>query len=148
MRLMSLLFMALALAGCRCHKSIERVDVPVTVHDSIYISSVVKATDTIRQTERVWMVDTMYIDTSTVATLGLPVLRHDRTSLIERGQEQNRVLTQTDTATHTKEKPVTVTRTEYVTTNKLLWWQKALMWLGGVAMAVVCVTITIKLRKR
>lgn len=63
------------------------------------------------------------------------------TTVIERWhtlQNVNNVV-RVDTVVEYKEKPVTVTRTEVREVNVLKWWQKALMWAGGLLMVALVV---------
>ena len=46
------------------------------------------------------------------------------------------------------EVPVTVTRTELCEVNRLRWWQKLLMWCGGIAMILACAGAWWEFRRR
>lgn len=101
---------SLVLAGC----SRKVVEVPIYVHDTLRTVQVERdsvVVDRIREVTK--SADTIYVRDS-VAVL--------------------RVMWRHDTLRQSVEVPVTVTHTETVEVEKSLrWWQKALMWLGGLA---------------
>ena len=61
------------------------------------------------------------------------------TTIIERWHTLQDVnhYTKSDTVVEYREKPVTVTQTVTKEVNKLKWWQKTLMWSGGILIAAI-----------
>ena len=53
-----------------------------------------------------------------------------------------------DTVRDTIPRVVTVTRTETREVNRLRWWQKAMMWLGGAVTAVGVLWVAFKINRR
>lgn len=128
---------AILCALCGCKTRYITTEVPVELHDTISVVKTVHNTGTIERVERIHTIDTMSIDTSTIATLGMPTLRHNRTTIIDNTLKQSHHADTTNTIERIIEKPVVVKKTEYVKTNVLHWWQSALMWLGMAAMLFV-----------
>lgn len=117
-----------------CSPRIVTKEVPVTVHDSVRVVSVEQRVDTIWQFNEERIMDTLWLDTSTVASLGMPTIRHDR--LTERTTDKGkvRVVSSTDTIYVEREVPVPVKETVVQEVNRLHWWQKLLCWAGGIAL--------------
>lgn len=117
-----------------CSPRIVTKEVPVTVHDSVRVVSVEQRVDTLWQFSAERIMDTLWLDTSTVASLGMPTIRHDR--LTERTTDKGkvRVVSSTDTIYIEREVPVPVKETVVQEVNRLRWWQKVLMWAGGIAL--------------
>lgn len=134
------------LAGCS--PRVVTQEVPVMIHDSVRVVQTERVTDTIWQSSVVNIIDTMWLDTSTVATLGMPILHHDRTTNVSSDKQEKRSKETADTVYIEKEKPVIVTNTEIKEVNKLYWWQTMLMWLGVVAGAGGLLVAGYKLRRR
>ena len=113
-----------------CSPRVVTKEVPVTVHDSVRVVSVEQRVDTIWQFSAERIMDTLWLDTSTVASLGMPTIRHDR--LTERTTDKGkvRVVSSTDTIYIEREVPVPVKETVVQEVNRLHWWQKALMTAG------------------
>lgn len=131
-----------------CKTKYVTTEVPVELHDTITAIKTVHSVDTIERVERIHIFDTMYIDTSTIATLGMPTLRHEREKLIDNTSKQSHHGDTTNIIERIIEKPVIVREKEYVETNVLHWWQTALMWLGGVMLGCGMIFIGFKtLRK-
>ena len=112
--------------GCKT----RYIEVAVPVHDSINVVSVQTMQDTLWRYDTERIVDTMYIDTTTIATLGMPTLRHNR--LAERTTDKGkvRVVSSTDTIYIEREVPVPIKETVVQEVNRLHWWQKVLMTAG------------------
>ena len=108
------------IGGCKT----RYIEVAVPVHDSTKVVSVQTMQDTLWRYDTERIVDTMYIDTSTIATLGMPTLRHDR--LAERTSDKGkvRVVSSTDTIYVEREVPVPVKETVVQEVNRLRWWQE------------------------
>ena len=113
-----------------CSPRIVTKEVPVTVHDSVRVVSVEQRVDTMWQFSSERIMDTLWLDTSTVASLGMPTIRHDR--LTERTTDKGkvRVVSSTDTIYVEREVPVPVKETVVQEVNRLHWWQKVLMTAG------------------
>lgn len=126
----------LLLVLCGCKTRYITTEVPVELHDTITAIKTVHSIDTIERVERIHTIDTMFIDTSTIATLGMPTLRHNRTTMIDNTLKQSHHADTTNTIERIIEKPVVVREKEYVETNVLYWWQNGLMWVGGVMIAI------------
>ena len=128
------------IGGCKT----RYIEVAVPVHDSTKVVSVQTMQDTLWRYDTERIVDTMYIDTSTIATLGMPTLRHDR--LAERTSDKGkvRVVSSTDTIYVEREVPVPVKETVVQEVNRLRWWQEVLCWAGGIALLVCGAWVVIK----
>ena len=113
-----------------CSPRIVTKEVPVTVHDSVRVVSVEQRVDTMWQFSSERIMDTLWLDTSTVASLGMPTIRHDR--LTERTTDKGkvRVVSSTGTIYVEREVPVPVKETVVQEVNRLHWLQKALMTAG------------------
>lgn len=99
------------LTSCRTVR--ETVEVPVQVHDAVYQKAV--------------QYDSVYIDRwHTVETKG-------DTIFVTNEVTKTKIVTKIDTAYEYIEKPVTITKEKIVEVEKPLpWWQKTLMYAGGV----------------
>ncbi|MBR1725279.1 MAG: hypothetical protein IJ724_01285 [Muribaculaceae bacterium] len=128
------------IGGCKT----RYIEVAVPVHDSTKVVSVQTMQDTLWRYDTERIVDTMYIDTSTIATLGMPTLRHDR--LAERTSDKGkvRVVSSTDTIYVEREVPVPVKETVVQEVNRLRWWQEVLCWAGGIALLVCGAWVVLK----
>ena len=120
-----------------CSPRVVTKEVPVTVHDSVRVVSVEQRVDTIWQFSAERIMDTLWLDTSTVASLGMPTIRHDR--LTERTSDKGkvRVVSSTDTIYVEREVPVPVKETVVQEVNRLHWWQKVLMTVGIIGIIVM-----------
>ena len=116
------------------------VEKPVVVHDSIRVSSIEHRTDTLWQNTEVRITDTLWLDTSTVATLGMPVLHHERATEKTNDKGQSSTSSKADTVYVYVEKPVPVTKTVEVE-KPLTKWQKAKMDMGGMAIGAVAIAL-------
>lgn len=130
-----------------CSPRVVTKEVPVTVHDSVRVVSVEQRVDTIWQFSAERIKDTLWLDTSTVASLGMPTIRHDR--LTERTTDKGkvRVVSSTDTIYVEREVPVPVKEMVVREVNKLHWWQKVLMWAGGIALLVCGGWVVLKAKR-
>lgn len=63
------------------------------------------------------------------------------TTIIEKWHTLQNVnhYTKADTVVEYREKPVTVTQTVTKEVNVLKWWQKCLMWAGGILLSIIVV---------
>lgn len=131
-----------------CSPRIVTKEVPVTVHDSVRVVSVEQRVDTIWQFNAERIMDTLWLDTSTVASLGIPTIRHDR--LTERTTDKGkvRVVSSTDTIYVEREVPVPVKETVVQEVNRLHWWQEVLCWAGGIALVGGCIAIALRWHRR
>lgn len=123
--------MCLLLGGCKTVKCVpvETVrHVPVAVHDTVRTASVE------------WRRDSVYVHAkgdTTVIERWRTLLRHDT---LWSYREKPVVATDTVQVAYPVEKRVEVNR-------PLAWWQKALMWLGGLCLAAAGAGLLWKLRK-
>lgn len=127
-----------------CSPRIVTKEVPVTVHDSVRVVSVEQRVDTMWQFDTERIMDTLWLDTSTVASLGMPTIRHDRTTERTTDKGKVRVVNTTDTIYVEREVPVPVVTHEVKEVNVLRWWQKALMWAGIVGIVGLLVILGAK----
>lgn len=147
-RCVKFLAILLLVVLCGCKTKYITTEVPVELHDTITAIKTVHSVDTIERVERIHTIDTMFIDTSTIATLGMPTLRHNRTTMIDNTSNQSHHADTTNTIERIIEKPVIVKEKEYVETNVLYWWQTALMWLGGVLLGCVMIFVGFKFLRK
>ena len=112
--------------SCRTVRVIEQV--PVEVHDTVY--------------QKMVQHDSTYIDRwHTEYMKGDTVFVRDSHMLVT-------YRTITDTAYKYVEKPVTVTVEQIKEVKKpLAWWQKGLMWAGGIALVASALALAIRLRR-
>lgn len=124
---MALLGILLGLLACLalsllvgCSPRIVTQEVPVLVEHTTEHRSTDIVRDTLIMRDSVWH----YVQGDTVR--------------IERWHHVANVskMIRTDTIRDTVPRVVTVTRTEVREVNRLRWWQRALMWAGGVLLAV------------
>lgn len=127
-----------------CSPRIVTKEVPVTIHDSVRVVSVEQRVDTIWQFSAERIMDTLWLDTSTVASLGMPTIRHDR--LTERTTDKGkvRVVSSTDTIYIEREVPVPVKEMVVQEVNRLHWWQKVLMTAGIIGIIVMMLFVGAK----
>lgn len=127
-----------------CSPRIVTKEVPVTVHDSVRVVSVEQRQDTLWQFDTERIMDTLWLDTSTVASLGMPTIHHGRTTERTTDKGKVRVVNTTDTIYVEREVPVPVVTHEVKEVNVLRWWQKVLMWAGIVGIVGVLVVLGAK----
>ena len=136
------IIVTLALTSCRTVKYIDR-----TVVDSTEIA--VPITNTKIEYRDRFLYDSIYIHDS-IFTL----IKND-TVYISKNKETNRLVNKTDTIikTDTIKVPVEITKTVTKTetsvkeVNKLYWWQKILMSIGGIVFVLIIIYIVLKIKK-
>lgn len=138
-------FIVILLFGCKTRRIVQ--EVPIEIHDTTYRSIIQTKVDTLWKMDSVSIIDTMWIDTSTIATLGMPVLRHNRTTSALSSQGKVSNTNRVDTFLQVKEIPKIVKQKEYIEVEKpLYWWQKALMWIGGISLVILFAIFIYKLK--
>lgn len=130
MRTISIVFI-LCLLLCACHTKRQ------TQTEFVYINT----TDTIHDVK-------LRIDSVSVTDSIVTFIKGD-TVLIEKWHKSYRDRLRVDTVEKIRTEIVyqTKTETQLVEVNKLYWWQKTLMWIGGIAMAVIAGIIIWKLKR-
>ena len=131
----------LAITSCRTVKYIDR-----TVVDSTKIA--VPITNTKIEYRDRFLYDSIYVHDS-IFTL----IKND-TVYISKNKETNRLVNKTDTIikTDTIKVPVEITKTVTKTetcvneVNKLYWWQKILMSIGGIVFILIIIYIVLKIK--
>ena len=135
------IIVTLTLTSCRTVKYIDR-----TVVDSTKI--VVPITNTKIEYRDRFLYDSIYVHDS-IFTL----IKGD-TVYISKNKETNRLVNKTDTIikTDTIKVPVEITKTVTKTetsvkeVNKLYWWQKILMSIGGIVFILIIIYIVLKIK--
>ena len=135
------LIVTLALTSCRTVKYIDR-----TVVDSTKIA--VPITNTKIEYRDRFLYDSIYIHDS------IFTLINNDTVYISKNKETNRLVNKTDTIikTDTIKVPVEITKTVTKTetcvneVNKLYWWQKILMSIGGIVFVLIIIYIVLKIK--
>ena len=135
------IIVTLALTSCRTVKYIDR-----TVVDSTKIA--VPITNTKIEYRDRFLYDSIYVHDS-IFTL----IKND-TVYISKNKETNRLVNKTDTIikTDTIKVPVEITKTVTKTktcvneVNKLYWWQKILMSIGGIVFVLIIIYIVLKIK--
>ena len=131
----------LAITSCRTVKYIDR-----TVVDSTEIA--VPITNTKIEYRDRFLYDSIYVHDS-IFTL----IKND-TVYISKNKETNRLVNKTDTIikTDTIKIPVEITKTVTKTktcvneVNKLYWWQKILISIGGIVFVLIIIYIVLKIK--
>ena len=125
-KIIVLLTLSICFASCRTLKVIEQV--PVSVHDTIYLNKEVQ--------------DSTYID-----RWHTEYIKGD-TVFVTNNQITVKLRTVTDTAYMYVEKPVTVTVEQIKEAKKpLSWWQKGLMLCGKIALVIFIAVVAVRLRR-
>lgn len=140
-KLWLLLIVTLALTSCRTVKYIDR-----TVVDSTKIA--VPITNTKIEYRDRFLYDSIYVHDS-IFTL----IKGD-TVYISKNKETNHLVNKTDTIIKidTIKVPVEITKTVTKTetcvneVNKLYWWQKILMSIGGIVFVLIIIYIVLKIK--
>ena len=135
------LIVTLALTSCRTVKYIDR-----TVVDSTEIA--VPITNTKIEYRDRFLYDSIYVHDS------IFTLIKDDTVYISKNKETNRLVNKTDTIikTDTIKVPVEITKTVTKTktcvneVNKLYWWQKILISIGGIVFILIIIYIVLKIK--
>lgn len=136
------IIVTLALTSCRTIKYIDRTTV-----DSTEIA--VPITNTKIEYRDRFLHDSIYVHDS-IFTL----IKGD-TVYIYKNKETNRLVNKTDTIikTDTIKVPVEITKTvikaetHIKEVNKLYWWQKILMSIGGIVFILIIIYIVLKIKK-
>lgn len=136
------IIVALTLTSCRTVKYIDR-----TVVDSTEIA--VPITNTKIEYKDRFLYDSIYVHDS-VFTL----IKGD-TVYISNNKETNHLVNKTNTIVKTDTikvpveitKTVTKTETSVKEVNKLYWWQKILMSIGGIVFVLIIIYIVLKIKK-
>ena len=136
------IIVTLALTSCRTVKYIDR-----TVVDSTEIA--VPITNTKIEYRNRFLYDSIYVHDS-VFTL----IKGD-TVYISKNKETNHLVNKTNTIVKTDTikvpveitKTVTKTETSVKEVNKLYWWQKILMSIGGIVFVLIIIYIVLKIKK-
>ena len=140
-KLWLLLIVTLALTSCKTIKYIDRA-----VVDSTEIA--VPITNTKIEYRDRFLYDSIYIHDS------IFTLIKDDTVYISKNKETNRLVNKTDTIikTDTIKVPVEITKTVTKTetcvkeVNKLYWWQKILISIGGIVFVLIIIYIVLKIK--
>lgn len=135
------LIVILAITSCRTVKYIDK-----TIVDSTEIA--VPITNTKIEYRDRFLYDSIYVHDS------IFTLIKDDTVYISKNKETNRLVNKTDTIikTDTIKVPVEITKTVTKTktcvneVNKLYWWQKILMSIGGIAFVLIIIYIVLKIK--
>lgn len=107
-------------SSCRTVRIIEQV--PVEVHDKVY--------------QKMVQHDSIYIDHFREVT------KKGDTIFVTNEVTKTKIVTKIDTAYKYIEKPVTITEEKIVEVEKPLpWWQKTLMYAGGVLLLVLLLAL-------
>ena len=136
------IIVTLALTSCRTVKYIDR-----TVVDSTEIA--VPITNTKIEYRDRFLYDSIYVHDS-IFTL----IKGD-TVYISKNKETNHLINKTDTIVKTDTisvpieitKIVTKTETSVKEVNKLYWWQKILISIGGIVFILIIIYIVLKIKK-
>ena len=136
------IIVTLTLTSCRTVKYIDR-----TVVDSTEIA--VPITNTKIEYRDRFLYDSIYVHDSIFT-----FIKGD-TVYISKNKETNRLINKTDTIikTDTIKVPVEITKTVTKTEtsvkeiNKLYWWQKILMSIGGIVFILIIIYIVLKIKK-
>ena len=121
---MIVLFLLLILLCCSCTKR---------VYETQYIEQPVYLHDTLRST--IYSHDTTIVKDSVYFAINGDTIVRERYNTIERIKVDH------DTIMRFVEKPVEVVREKNVEkrveVNRIYWWQKLLMWMGGIGAIVI-----------
>lgn len=136
------IMVTIALTSCRTIKYIDR-----TIVDSTEIA--VPITNTKIEYRDRFLHDSIYVHDS-IFTL----IKGD-TVYIYKNKETNRLVNKTDTIIKTDtikvpveiNKTVTKAETHIKEVNKLYWWQKILMSIGGIVFVLIIIYIVLKIKK-
>ena len=122
------LLLLLLLLCCSCTKR---------VYETKYIEQPVYLNDTLRST--IYSHDTTIVKDSVYLSIKGDTIVREKYNTIERIKVAH------DTIMRFVEKPVEVVSTKQVCkqveVNRIYWWQKALMWIGGIGLVVVGIMV-------
>ena len=129
------LLLLLLLLCCSCTKR---------VYETQYIEQPVYLHDTLRST--IYSHDTTIVKDSVFFSINGDTILRERYNTIERIKVAH------DTIMRFVEKPVEVVSTKQVCkqveVNRIYWWQKALMWIGGIGVVVVGIMVNKVVNKK
>ena len=132
---MIVLILLLILLCCSCTKR---------VYETQYIEQPVYLHDTLRST--IYSHDTTIVKDSVYLSIKGDTIVRERYNTIERIKVAH------DTIMRFVEKPVEVVSTKQVCkqveVNRIYWWQKLLMWMGGIGIVVVVIIINKVVNKK
>ena len=125
------LILLLLLLCCSCTKR---------VYETQYVEQPVYLHDTLRST--IYSHDTTIVKDSVFFSINGDTIVRERYNTIERIKVAH------DTIMRFVEKPVEVVREKnvekQVEVNRIYWWQKVLMWIGGIGFVVICIILVNK----
>lgn len=125
---MIVLLLLLLLLCCSCTKR---------VYETQYVEQPVYLHDTLRST--IYSHDTTIVKDSVYFAIKGDTIVRERYNTIERIKVAH------DTIMRFVEKPVKVVREKnvekQVEVNRIYWWQKVLMWIGGIGVFVICIIL-------
>ena len=128
------LILLLILLCCSCTKR---------VYETQYVEQPVYLHDTLRST--IYSHDTTIVKDSVYLSINGDTIVREKYNTIERIKVAH------DTIMRFVEKPVEVVREKnvekQVEVNRIYWWQKLLMWIGGIGVVGLVIFIYSKLRK-
>ena len=128
---MIVLILLLLLICCSCTKR---------VYETQYVEQPVYLHDTLRST--IFSHDTTIVKDSVYFAINGDTIVRERYNTIELIKVAH------DTIMRFVEKPVKVVREKnvekQVEVNRIYWWQKALMWMGGIGIVVICIILVNK----
>ena len=131
---MIVLLLLLLMLCCSCTKR---------VYETQYVEQPVYLHDTLRST--IYSHDTTIVKDSVFFAVNGDTIVRERYNTIEQIKVAH------DTIMRFVEKPVEVVSTKevckHVEVNRIYWWQKVLMWMGGIGVVVIGIFICSKLRK-
>ena len=129
------LILLLLLLCCSCTKR---------VYETQYVEQPVYIHDTLRST--IYSHDTTIVKDSVYLSIKGDTIVRERYNTIERIKVAH------DTIMRFVEKPVEVVREnnvcKQVEVNRIYWWQKALMWIGGIGLVVVGIMVNKMVNKK
>ena len=132
---MIVLILLLLLLCCSCTKRIyetQYVEQPVYLHDTVE--------------KNIWHIDTTIVKDSVFFAINGDTILRERYNTIERIKVAH------DTIMRFIEKPVEVVREKnvekQVEVNRIYWWQKLLMWMGGIGVLVVGIMVNKMVNKK
>lgn len=128
---MIVLLLLLLLLCCSCTKR---------VYETQYVEQPVYLHDTLRST--IYSHDTTIVKDSVFFAVNGDTIVRERYNTIERIKVAH------DTIMRFVDKPVKVVREsnteKQVEVNRIYWWQKVLMWIGGIGFVVICIILVNK----
>ena len=135
MSVMIVLILLLLLLCCSCTKR---------VYETKYVEQPIYLHDTLRST--IYSHDTTIVKDSVFFSINGDTILRERYNTIERIKVAH------DTIMRFVEKPVEVVSTKQVCkqveVNRIYWWQKLLMWMGGIGVVVVGIMVNKVVNKK